>query len=365
MKFLLVSPFTNASGSSVRFWNMAKALHDRGHRVVLAERRGRERIPLHHCPGVTYCSCPGTGMLLPDIVFSFLFYIALLLRHVDCNVFYALKPAPNNCLPALVAKCLGKKIILDVDDLDYAYLGGGIGRELFRRFFNVFPGMFHLVTFHTPHLADYLRREAGVPDEKMHYFAQGVSPEFLAVPLPDRATLPAKSLLYTATLGITSDFGELLPGLGELCRTHPDLSVTIVGDGCRRTEFERFAAEGGFASQVQFTGTLPHGELPALMARHRIGINYMRPSEVNRCRAILKIREYLACGLAVVCNDVGDVDLFREYIHIGADIETMIGKIDTLLRKPVGVNTAGREFIATTYQWSTITNGFLKRIDAV
>jgi glycosyltransferase involved in cell wall biosynthesis len=362
MKFLLVSPFTDASGSSVRFWNMAKALSDLGHRVVLAERRSRGAAPLHRLAGVTYFSCPSTGKLLPDIAVSLMAYVLLLLRHRDCEVFYALKPAPNNGIPALLAKLAGKRVFLDVDDLDFAYLKPGFGRALFRWFFDRLPSLFELVTYHTPRLAEYLRNEAGIPPERLYYFAQGVSPEFLATPLPDRSTIPPKSIIYTATLGITSDFGLLLPELGALCGKHPDLSITIVGDGCRKAEFERSAVDGGFGRQMTFTGTLPHSELPSLVARHRIGINYMRDTRVNQCRAILKIREYLACGLEVVCNEVGDVALFSEYIHLGTTVAAMIDRIETLLCEPVRDGIAGRSHIINHYQWSTLTDAFLKRI---
>lgn len=365
MKFLLVSPFTNASGSSVRFWNMAKAIANRGHRVVLAERSVKGGTPLHCCEGIVYCSCPSSGIQLPDMVISLIFNFVLLLRHSDCDIFYALKPAPNNCLPALAAKAAGKKVILDVDDLDYAYLAPGPGRELFRWFFNRFPRFFHLVTYHTPRLADYLREHARVPDDKLYYFAQGVSPEFIESGVSDPASVPPRSVIYVATLGITSDFGDVLSGFGALCTEYSDLSISIVGDGCRRAEFEQTAAERGIARNVTFTGTLPHRELPAVMARHRIGINYMRPSAVNQCRAILKIREYLACGLEVVCNDVGDVDLFHGYIHVAATIDGMFAVMRRLLGSPRGNAAAGRDHIIRNYQWSTITGAFLDRISRV
>ena len=155
MKFLLVSPFTNASGSSIRFWNIAQALHDRGHRVVYADRKAKFSRWLYSCEGIAYYGCPSSGIFAFDIIISFVFYSFLFLRHLDCAVFYALKPAPNNCIVAVVARLLGKKIFLDVDDLDYAYPGGDLSRSVFRFFFKLFPPMFHLVTFHTPALHDF------------------------------------------------------------------------------------------------------------------------------------------------------------------------------------------------------------------
>ena len=107
---------------------------------------------------------------------------------------------------------------------------------------------------------------------------------------------------------------------------------------------------------------MDHRKLPAFVAAHRIGINYMRDSQVNRCRAILKIREYLACGLEVICNDVGDVDLFREYIHVEPTIEAMFATVTVLLSQSRRVNERGRSFIGERYRWPVIIDAFLERI---
>ncbi|MBN1306630.1 MAG: glycosyltransferase [Chitinispirillaceae bacterium] len=365
MKFLLVSPFTGASGSAIRFWNIAQALREKGHRVVYADRRAKKAPSLHFCEGVAYYGCPACGVLLLDIVFSFLFYSTIFIRHVDCDVFYALKPAPNNCIPALAARLFGKRVILDVDDLDYAYLAGGAGRVVSRFFFNLFPRMFHLVTYHTPALHDYLAESAHVPERRLYYLAQGVSPVFLPVQRPSVSSRAPGELIYLATLGITSDFDDLLPGLQKLFVRHPAASMSVVGDGCRKAEFERSVAGAGIGERVRFFGTIEHADLPRFVAAHRIGINYMRPVPVNRCRAILKIREYLACGLEVVCNEAGDVDLFRDFIHIEQTIDALFETVSVLLSKPHRMNDAGRAFIELYYRWPGIIDAFLKRIGAL
>jgi glycosyltransferase involved in cell wall biosynthesis len=308
---------------------------------------------------VRYRPCVSTGIVPLDIIVSLLFNLLLLARHLDCDVYYALKPGPNNGFPALLARLLGKRIILDVDDLDYAYMKDGVSRSVFRFFFDTLPKRFHLVTFHTPRLHDYLARTARVPEERLYYLAQGVSPVFLqpAAPVGQSATL-----IYVATLGITSEFDDLLPELTKFFVCRPQVTMSIVGDGRRKAEFERLVREAGLDGRIRFTGTIDHAALPAFMAVHRIGINYMRPSTVNQCRAILKIREYLACGLDVVCNDVGDVALFREYIHVRPDIVSMFEAVGDVLSRTSVPNTAGRAFIERDYRWDTIVAAFERRL---
>lgn len=363
MKFLLVSPFTSASGSAIRFWNIAASLVEAGHTVVYSDRKASGVDDLHRSSAVRYCQCPSTGIKPLDIFFSLLFFTLLFFRHMNCSVFYALKPAPNNCLPALLARCLGKKIVLDVDDLDYAYLKPGKSFEFFRFFFDLFPRYFHLVTYHTPNLGIYLSKKAAVPENRLFYFAQGISPEFFSVSLPDQKDITPRSLIYVATLGITSDFEALIPGLKQICERFTDCSITIVGDGCRREEFKSTISDLGIAGHVTFTGTIPHKELPKLLARHQIGINYMQPTPVNNYRAILKIREYLACGLEVVCNNVGDVDPFRQFIHIHSTIDDMLHQVETLFERGVHRTLNGRNYIEKEYSWSPLTAHFLRRLE--
>lgn len=363
MKFLLVSPFTSASGSAIRFWNIAQALVEAGHTVVYSDRKASGVADLHRCEKVHYAQCPSIGIKSLDILFSLFFFTLLFIRHCDCSVYYALKPAPNNCIPALLAKILGKKIILDVDDLDYAYLNPGKSYRLFRFFFDRFPRYFHMVTYHTPNLGGYLSDTAAVSTDRLYYFAQGISPDFIREPLPAAADVIPQSLIYVATLGITSDFGELIPELALLCDRFPACSITVVGDGCRRVEFEQRVNDLGITKRVVFKGTVDHRELPHLLSRHQVGINFMQPTPVNSYRAILKIREYLACGLQVVCNDVGDVDLFTEFVHIRSTIREMFETVEELFRNGIQQSAGGRRFVEEEYRWSELTNQFLVRLE--
>ena len=136
------------------------------------------------------------------------------------------------------------------------------------------------------------------------------------------------------------------------------MTMNIVGDGCRKKEFEELIAKQGLENQIHFAGKIDHDRLPHFIARHQIGINYMRSREVNRCRAILKIREYLACGLTVVCNDVGDVELFKEHIFIETEIENLFLRLDNLLSSPLEINYAGRKMIEEKYAWKDIIEEF-------
>jgi len=358
MKFLLVSPFTNASGSSIRFWNIALHLQKQGHKVVLVERKGnKKKPPIYFSKEITYYASPSAGNLIGDILLSLIFNLIILIRHFNCSVFYALKPAPNNCIPAFIARLFGKKIILDIDDLDYAYWPKSIKRSIAKWYFDAFTKMFPLVTYHTPNLQKYIVDKVGVPESKTYYLAQGVSDNFLDIDI-NRPRIP-KSIIYVATLSITSDFDKLIPMLANVCKLHPDAYISVVGDGVKKKTFETLVHKYNIDNNVIFHGNVPHKDLPELMCKHQIGLNYLEPSEVNDCRAILKLREYCACGLQVVCNVSGDSELFRDFIFEKSDIDELGIHLSNLLSVNYTFDQKGQSFVVNNFSWSQIISRFL------
>ena len=359
MKILLVSPVTSASGSAIRFWNIASQFKQRGWSVVYIDRNAAGADPLYRTEGITYRPSPTLRSFPLDILYSTIFNLVMFLRNLDCTIFYALKPAPNNCLAALLARLLGKKVLLDIDDLDFAYLAPGLKKNLSMFFFRFFPRFFPVVTCHTLNLITYCRQDLHLPDERLLYLAQGVSREFLKVTLSQNNLRVPKSIIYVATLGITSDFDVLLPMLAGVVIGHPDTAITVVGDGVRRASFQEKAESLGLADRIFFAGRISHAQLPELMIRHHIGLNYMRHSLVNDYRAILKIREYLACGLQVVCNRSGDADQFADHAFVEPDLDHMERRLKQLLSNPLEINTAGRRLIEQQFSWETIIGGLL------
>jgi hypothetical protein len=129
----------STAGSVVRFWNIALQLQNNGHTVVYVERRANGMMPQFSDARIRYYSSPTYSNLYADLIASLLFNVVILLRHCNCSVYYALKPAPNNGIPALIAKCMGKRILLDIDDLDYGYFDRGMSRIMSYVFSGIYP----------------------------------------------------------------------------------------------------------------------------------------------------------------------------------------------------------------------------------
>jgi glycosyltransferase involved in cell wall biosynthesis len=361
MKWLLISPFSSHSGSAIRFWHIAKHLSLAGHTVIYCERR-QPNGPKPDAPRFEYHSTTTIPFLPLDLLISLIYNTILVIRNLDADIFYALKPAPNNCLPILFTKIFGKRVFLDIDDLDYGYYPkDSLKFRLSRFWFNAFPKHFELITCHTQKLFACITQTIRIPEAKVYFLAQGVSDEFLEYPVDPSTQREPKSIIYVATLGITSDFGDLIPVFTEVKKALSDFTVTVVGDGVRRSLFEEQIRIAGLASNVTFTGRIPHQQLPALMAKHQIGINYMRSSLTNDCRAILKIREYLALGLQVVCNDVGDALEFKEMCRVVTSLEAFKRELIQVLGEAQNSIVPYQSRLKEGLRWKRIIESFIQK----
>ena len=67
------------------------------------------------------------------------------------------------------------------------------------------------------------------------------------------------------------------------------------------------AAALGLAHAVQFTGRVPHGDVPSLLSAADIAVAPYPGLEQDLWFSPLKVFEYMATGLAIVATDVGQI----------------------------------------------------------
>jgi glycosyltransferase involved in cell wall biosynthesis len=357
---LFLSSLTTDSGSGVRFWNMARAVADAGWPVTFLERRPHA-LPERRHPGIEYRSTPDSSGSAAGLVRSVVRSLRAgrrLAEERPWRAVYALKPMPNAVLPALRARLRGARIVLDVDDLDFEYYPPGPQRALVRRWFRDWPCRFDAVSFHVEPLREYLLAESGVPAERLRRIPQGVDLDVFAAPaapLPEEIAEFARkhaTIVYMASLGITSDFGDVLPWLARILSRHPGWGLLVLGHGVHLARFREQAAALGAAGRIRFAGYVAHAEVPAILRACRAGFHYLRPAGANRYRAIMKIREYLAAGLPVVANPSADAGDFRDFIELAEGEDAVDRALAAALAGERAERTAaGRRFVEERLAW--------------
>jgi glycosyltransferase involved in cell wall biosynthesis len=79
-----------------------------------------------------------------------------------------------------------------------------------------------------------------------------------------------------------------------------------VGDGFERTNLEAEAARRGVSDAVVFTGSAAHDEIPQYVAAMDVALVTARAGQAFHYSP-LKMREYLAAGVAVVAPRIGEI----------------------------------------------------------
>lgn len=121
----------------------------------------------------------------------------------------------------------------------------------------------------------------------------------------------------------------LLEAMAELRRRAVDCSLTLIGDGALRSEFEAQAAKLGVSDNVRFLGLIDADSVAAHVAQHDL---FVLPSyQEGMPRAML---EAMAAGTPVIASDVGGIsEVLNETSMVPAgDVIALAARIETLAR---------------------------------
>jgi glycosyltransferase involved in cell wall biosynthesis len=151
-------------------------------------------------------------------------------------------------------------------------------------------------------------------------FARALDP---ATQVPaDVAALPGPVMGFFGTLQDWVDL-ELIAGLARL---RPDWSIALIG----RTLVDTSAVAG--LANVHVLGPRPQEQLPAYCKGFAAGLIPYRVSEQLPYRNPLKLREYLAAGLAVVSTPVPEVHNYGRWCTVAADAQGFADALDEAVR---------------------------------
>lgn len=149
----------------------------------------------------------------------------------------------------------------------------------------------------------------------------------------------------------------LLRAYAQLERGRPDVSLLLVGDGQDRPRIETLISELGLRTVV-LTGVVPQSEVPRYIAAMDVA-TVVDPGTASFHYSPLKLKEYLACGRAVVAPASGQVSRYVEDGRHGVlvtpgDETALAGALRRLVDDPdlrCSLGAAGTELIRETGTW--------------
>ncbi len=307
LKFFILSAKGWGTGSALRAYYIAEALKKRGHQVTFIK-------PLPTLP------------LWLDMALSLPYYFIRSLS-VRSDVAFVVKPYPM-VIPALWwQRFLGAKVVMDVDDLDFAYSHGN-----FRRFHEhlqqPWPQWADLVTYHNPKLKEYLLDFFQVPAKKIVQLPQGVDTSLFKPKPLEPLNLPviAKTLAadkkkrplltFTAHLNVACDLEPVLHSFQAILKSLPNAQLLVAGGGPDEGRFKLTARELEIAPSVHFTGMLTPAQVAACFQISDAALVYYNATSANEHRASMKLREALASGCRVVATHVGEIGQWKKAVTL-------------------------------------------------
>ena len=135
---------------------------------------------------------------------------------------------------------------------------------------------------------------AGVTPDRVRVVPNGVVLD--RFPAQTRATSGKVTLGF---VGFVRDWHGMDGLIRQMAAGDSRTALTLVGDGPVRAELEQLAASLGLGDRVHFTGTVPHEQVPAEVARFDIALQ----PKVTAYASPLKIFDYMAASRAIVAPD--------------------------------------------------------------
>jgi glycosyltransferase involved in cell wall biosynthesis len=212
-------------------------------------------------------------------------------------------------------------------------------------------------------VADELVR-LGVGRERVLVSPMAVDATRFTPTVSGAGTRAALGLTDAFVVGWTGSFRRfhglelVVEGFATLRRRVADARLLLAGTGAELDTVRRLADRLGIADSVVLPGAIAHADMPALIAAMDVAVVSAR-SDAGFHYSPLKLREYMACGVAVVAPRLGEIprtvhDGHDARLHDPGDTGAFAEELlrlhdDPALRARLG--KAGRELVLATATW--------------
>lgn len=168
------------------------------------------------------------------------------------------------------------------------------------------------------------------------------------------------AIIYTGSLDMRWGVDLPIRAMPLLQRQMPDIRLLIAGGGPSEGELRQLAGSLGVNDCIHFAGFVPHAALPDLLAQADIGIATSRQNDFRRYASPLKIVEYMAAGLPVICSGGGEAEKMIDESGAGMNIpfepEAFAAAVCAMFAAPASLEAARQAAIqyARSRSWDQL-----------
>lgn len=293
----------------------------------------------------------------------FYYFFTVMNRKPDAVIIQ--KPYPNTVLPALMLKAAGARIIIDIDDLDYGYRKGLLG--IFIKWLqHRLTKAADLITCHNTELIKIIEKDHPGYKGRIYRLNQCVDLSLFSPAKAGRKAVKEiktayrgkKILFYMANLNIASCLESILD---SITRIKGDVLLLVAGGGPLLGRYKRMSAAKGVQDKVVFLGPLARERAAEYIMAADLCLVYYKEEPVNRYRASMKLREYLAMARPVVATGVGEIRDFRKTAYVcSPTLAAFAAEIQKRLKRLDKREKTGYKFIKRYYDWALEMRNFYK-----
>jgi len=330
MNICMFSPFSIKAPSTYRLLSFARVLTARGHNVTIVlpsfDRYSGFKVELENSLGDVQLSKPPqlkSKKLITDMI-PYAFSTTLRSVFSTCDVVHILKTTPISCFGYAAKFSHRIPIVQDIDDLDHLVMIAE-GHSRIRTWIvaqceKILPKLAN----HTIVSSSSLRRlylEFGLERNKITQISNGVCVDEFDVEadlaIKEHYNLKDRVVVYVGSLNNEAQLSPLIFGMQEVVKERKDASCLIVGDGTARGNLQQLVHNLDLEEFVIFAGQVVHAEIPKFLSISDIGFACFPEMDYLRFVSNIKVFEYMASGIPVVVNSVGDLPFYVDYGRAG------------------------------------------------
>ena len=196
---------------------------------------------------------------------------------------------------------------------------------------------------------------------KEHTFVVPNGVNFKKIPkCEQRKSDSVKRLIFVGHLTQTKGVADVLKEFPDIIQRFKDVKLFVVGSGPYETQLKGLVQSLNLQNYVEFLGYMDHDEVLKLLPKFDIGLapytNY--DDYVKFCDPV-KVKEYLACGCAVIISNIPEIALEISREHAGlvyATNDELKNSILSLLKDDNALNDFRRNALELSkkYDWTSI-----------
>jgi glycosyltransferase involved in cell wall biosynthesis len=208
----------------------------------------------------------------------------------------------------LFPKIGGAKIVLDVHDPAAELLATIRGRDL--------PSWVQRLADAEERISIFFSDTLITVNESMRCRLSAISsrPVTVVMNLPDpRRFAPLEGsrdrggferIVYSGSIAHRNGLDLVVRAVSLLADEFPSLRFRVIGEGPALESVVRLVEDLGITDRVEFRDFVPNGQIPSLLSDAAAGISPQRGGVFGSLVFSMKVAEYVALGLPVICSDI-------------------------------------------------------------